>query len=178
MDKVQEEIQWFPERGEILLRGGRFFLQRVDFIRALKMEMIRTMGERGARAVLHLVAKRGGMMVGEAVKKTYGIPPSFDKALGMVDIMSRVFPVLGWGLTEARSEPQSGEIIIRISNSYETSPEMGELVCRPACYILEGYLEGVMQAMFGEEISLREVKCVALGDENCEFIATKGGGQA
>jgi len=40
---------------------------------------------------------------------------------------------------------------------------------RPVCHFLCGFFSGVLQEVLGEKVTCEEVKCIAKGDEYCEF---------
>ncbi len=42
---------------------------------------------------------------------------------------------------------------------------------RPACYYTRGYIAGILSEVFGKDVGVTEKKCVAAGDEYCEFEA-------
>ncbi|MEM2145650.1 MAG: 4-vinyl reductase, partial [Candidatus Jordarchaeaceae archaeon] len=44
---------------------------------------------------------------------------------------------------------------------------------KPICFIQKGFIRGILEVAFDSHYSVEETKCVGLGDEYCEFIATK-----
>ncbi|RLF19979.1 MAG: hypothetical protein DRZ82_03800 [Thermoprotei archaeon] len=74
----------------------------------------------------------------------------------------------GWGIPEVVSL-RDDVIVVRIYNSFEALRmkfKMGE----PMCFFIKGYIIGLLSTLLGIEIAdAEEIKCIAKGDEYCEF---------
>ncbi|MEZ4454735.1 MAG: 4-vinyl reductase [Nannocystaceae bacterium] len=46
---------------------------------------------------------------------------------------------------------------------------------RPVCSFTEGYIQGVVHAITGEPVTVREVECIATGATCCRFVVEPGG---
>jgi len=61
-------------------------------------------------------------------------------------------------------EKRSGRIMV--SNSFEAR---GVRSKEPFCYFFKGYLVGFLSELFQDDVAVSEDRCVAKGDEDCEF---------
>lgn len=78
--------------------------------------------------------------------------------------------ILGWGSISSNFEDKL-EIKIMIKNS----PIISSLrtLNKPICFIQKGFIRGVVETAFDSHYQIEETKCVGMGDECCEFVATK-----
>ncbi len=67
---------------------------------------------------------------------------------------------------EAKAEGE-GELMIKVENSF-IAKEYGKSGV-PVCHFLRGYCAGIGEALTNQEMDAEEVKCVACGDDHCEF---------
>ncbi|NVM54161.1 MAG: hypothetical protein HWN66_10715 [Candidatus Helarchaeota archaeon] len=73
---------------------------------------------------------------------------------------------LGWGaFWNAKIDEVSNKIVVEVHNSVEAYNEG-----IPSCYHVNGILKGIAKGVLGEDIIIRETKCTAKGDSNCEFV--------
>ena len=59
--------------------------------------------------------------------------------------------------------------MIRLYGNFECTPFKGKRD-RPMSHLIRGGLAGVFREAYGREFMVREVKCIAKGDEYCEFV--------
>ncbi|MEM3562547.1 MAG: V4R domain-containing protein [Candidatus Jordarchaeaceae archaeon] len=80
--------------------------------------------------------------------------------------------IVGWGNFSLMAEGDKLKVIVRIKNS----PFINSLrkLKQPICFIQRGFIRGVLDVAYGFHYYVEETKCLGLGDEECEFIATKG----
>ena len=161
-----ENFEWDKDKGELRYFGKRLCIHRVEFIVGLKKAMANVMGEMGAKAVLRRVAKAGGLDSVQAIKDTYGVEKKVERITGRGKaIIERTWILFGYGAAEFKILSDK-EFVLTVKNSYESS---GLSSSKPMCYITEGFLEGVFEGLFGKKVRCRETKCIAMGDEYCEF---------
>ena len=60
------------------------------------------------------------------------------------------------------------ELIIKVENSF-IAKEYGKSDV-PVCHFIRGYCAGIGEALTNQEMDAEEVKCVACGDDHCEFV--------
>ena len=66
-----------------------------------------------------------------------------------------------------------GVVTVRTRESFECE---GARSSRPYSQFLRGHLSGGLTAILGKEMACEETKCVAAGDENCEFVLSSRSG--
>lgn len=72
-----------------------------------------------------------------------------------------------WGKIKFDIDLKSGRGFITVSDSFEG--KLYDFSPTPVCHYLRGYIGGFLSEMFGRELEIREIKCVAIGDKNCIF---------
>jgi len=61
----------------------------------------------------------------------------------------------------------SGKVLVK--NCFEARAVKSK---QPVCYFIKGYLTGFLTVLMQKPVNLSEVRCLAKGDEYCEFIVT------
>ncbi len=151
-----------------------FAFQTVRLLQKFKEAMSDILTERGAAAILHRVAKRGGVAVAEKALGDYDWK-ELDKALGSMDaVLGSVFPLYGWGLsrtTVGRGKDNRRMFFLKCWNIYEMEGVKSD---KPLCIVHQSYLEGIGECLSqryeGKPVESREVKCRAKGDGYCGFF--------
>ena len=90
-----------------------------------------------------------------------------DRNLTAEEVLSLVSMLIigyGWGV----AEPVKEKSTIRVYDYWECSAIKGEYK-EPQGFILKGLLTGVYESFTGKKVKVVETKCVAKGDEYCEF---------
>jgi len=62
-------------------------------------------------------------------------------------------------------------IVLRLYDSFEC--EAFRCSDRPASQFIRGHISGLISALLNSNIRVIETKCIAKGDDFCEFIAEK-----
>ncbi len=160
---------------ELVAYGNTTFtVQTVRLLQEFKEAMIDILTERGAVAILHRVAKRGGFAVAEKALADYEWK-ELDGALTSMDaVLGSVFPLYGWGLSRTivgRGKDNRRMFFLKCWNIYETEGITSE---RPLCTVHQSYLEGIGECLSQTyeklPVESREVKCRAKGDGYCGFF--------
>jgi purine catabolism regulator len=60
-------------------------------------------------------------------------------------------------------------------DSYEAEHHLRHFgsATEPVCWTLVGYASGIMSALFGERVIIKEVSCAAMGDQCCRYVGKK-----
>lgn len=60
-------------------------------------------------------------------------------------------------------------------DSYESEHHLKHFgsAAEPVCWTLVGYASGIMSALFGERVIIKEVSCTAMGDQCCRYVGKK-----
>jgi len=122
----------------------------------------------GLATVLYESGKRVGEYVATRLSELYNVRGT-DLALAA----NQAGKATGWGIMEVsnlNSQHSIGTIVVRDcfeAAAWRKKPER-------ACNWTRGYIAGVMTKVFGKPVEAVEVKCLAVGDEYCQFeIRTK-----
>jgi len=117
----------------------------------------------GGCAFLYIVGYRLGELSGEK----YGTE-RVSKEFVMEDVLA--FQAFGWGVPEVvELNLLKPRVRLRFYNLFESVGTKGRSD-EPFCHFFRGYLAGLFSKFFGREVTVREIKCVAMGDAYCEFI--------
>jgi len=84
----------------------------------------------------------------------------FFAELGMGEL-SIIYPKIGLH--------RKKRIVFRIRNSY-IARSVSERSKEPVCHLFRGYAAGVIEELTGLKMDAEETKCLAMGDEYCEFV--------
>lgn len=160
---------------ELIAYGNTTFtVQTVRLLQKFKEAMGEILTERGAVAILHRVAKRGGFAVAQKALADYSWK-ELDPALGSMDaVLGSVFPLYGWGLSRTitgRGKNGRRMFFLKCWNIYEMD---GIASAAPQCIVHQSYLEGIgeclSQTFEHKAVESREIKCRAKGDGYCAFF--------
>jgi predicted hydrocarbon binding protein/predicted regulator of Ras-like GTPase activity (Roadblock/LC7/MglB family) len=126
--------------------------------------MVKFLGD-STNAILKKIGEEYGQKVSKFVKEKYKTNPNIT-FLYILQNMEK----LGWGaFWNIKIEPDSSKIVLELFNSNEAYN-----AGIASCYHMNGILRGIAQDFWGKDIGIRETKCIAKGDKNCEFLIGKG----
>jgi len=86
----------------------------------------------------------------------------------VLKFIQETYRASGWGIIEFE-EINGKESRAKIAIKQHVVPESLGKSSKPVCHDIRGYLAGIFSRYFGRRISATEVKCMATGDEYCEF---------
>ena len=90
------------------------------------------------------------------------------RSVELFDLSASFFKHDGFGIMEVRRVDLEGrKAVIRVYDSFECSMFKG--LGKPMGHFVRGMLAGWASEFFGKELSAKETKCLANGDEYCEF---------
>jgi predicted hydrocarbon binding protein len=163
-----------PDQGTIHIGGERYVLVRADsFYLGWFTAMTAVFGRTAAMGFIYNTAREIGRSDCAA----------FSDKLGLSDGVARLasgpvhFAYAGWAFVEIfeDSSPASDDsyfLHYAHPNTFETevlrARETASEEC--ACMFSAGYSAGWCTAAFGVEVHAREIRCLARGDDLCEFI--------
>ncbi|MDV3244087.1 MAG: hypothetical protein LYZ66_02780 [Nitrososphaerales archaeon] len=80
----------------------------------------------------------------------------------------KMYQALGWFKLEGVDQSERDRTVtMRTSGSFECE---GRKSTKPYSHFVRGQLCGALTAILGEEMECEEVKCIAMGDQRCEFV--------
>jgi predicted hydrocarbon binding protein len=124
-----------------------------------------------------VILYEGGKACGEASAKRL-IGQFGSSTEDMLQAIAKIKEAEGWGkITFKDSNFEKNHMRVIVQNSFEARG-YGKSAT-PVCHLLRGYLAGVLSTMLTpnartRKVELVEIKCVAKGDEYCEFQTPKG----
>ena len=121
----------------------------------------------GLEAVLYDVGKRSGANYAKYLSEKYGV-----KDLELISTVIQATRATGWGIVEVKSidfKRLSGTVIIR--DCFEALAR--EKKPYKVCHWIRGFVAGFQSVVFGQPVEAVETKCLAVGDEHCEFEIRK-----
>lgn len=86
----------------------------------------------------------------------------------VLKLLQETYRTSGWGIIKF-DEINHKESRAKVKIEQHVVPESLGKSDRPVCHDIRGYLAGIFSLYFGRRISAAEVKCMATGDEYCEF---------
>ncbi|MDI6691620.1 MAG: hypothetical protein QME50_07160 [Candidatus Bathyarchaeota archaeon] len=117
----------------------------------------------GLAAVLYSASKEVGEHVATRLKEMFGI-----EGKDMVQALAQVVQAFGWGATEVRRiDFKRLSATMMVMDCFEAAAWRKKPYA--VCHWTRGYLAGYMSTVFGKPVEAVEVKCMAKGDEHCEF---------
>jgi len=121
----------------------------------------------------HVVfSRRAGMIAAKKMRLPRGVE-SIIKISSIADWRKIVADVSNRLLAPADSRMEqeliNGGYIARIYNCPECR---GIKSNKPCCYFLSGFTEGIIRRLFNLSVTVIETKCIATGDDFCEFKVT------
>lgn len=145
----------------------------VSALHALKQELIYSVGEDRTKGIFIRYGWHTGVSEGEMVRQLdwkdeeelIKAGPMFHKMHGHLDEVI---------VEEIKYNENNETNYIRVTwyNSYEVEKqlEFEGPVDQPVCHTLCGFASGFLTSALGKPMLVKETKCKAMGDENCEII--------
>jgi len=162
VDGVIYDTLCFPT----LVHGFKSFIIRYETFSSIIEEFRKRMGE-GATVIFYHLGYYSGYTYAEYVKKL--LEPL---SLSLEEVVKVAFD-LDRGFGDFNPEIVSlnidrGEATIRVYDSYEVELIRGKMN-KPSCQYVRGEIAGTLSSLMGRELIALEEKCIAKGDEYCEF---------
>lgn len=172
--KLFSNVSMRPEQGTIHVGGDRYVLVRAEsFYLALYDALAQSFGEETARQFIYNTAREIGASDSRAFAQRLGVENPVEKlASGPVH-----FAHAGWAfvnILEDSAPATNDSYFLHYThpNTFESEvlKQRAQKAAEPACHFSSGYSAGWCSNAFGLEVHAREVRCLAHGDDRCEFI--------
>lgn len=148
--------------------NSRAIIMPIGMFWALWEGFERILMHSGLAAVLYGAGKRVGEYVAIRTQERFKLNQN-----ALISALAQIVQSAGWGITEIKNmnfEKLSATIVVKDCFEAEAWRKKPYTVC----HWTRGYLAGYMSTVFGKPIEAVEIKCMAKGDEHCEFnIQTK-----
>lgn len=149
--------------GSLSYLGTEWVLLRVEALQGMFDETVKAFGS-GAYTIWYLAGRGAGRAMAKLVE---ALKEEASKG-GIVERVCRELSSLGWGRFEVqRLDLEKAKYVFRVHNNPFARGR--QAVKETACIYVKGYLEGLMEALTGREVKLKEQVCVAEGASYCEF---------
>ena len=164
-----EEIKLnIDEKGIVTSNGIRNIILTTAYFTGIQKTLEEIIGPDGAASCLYRAGFQEGMKLAKVFMEEVGTAGK--------DVFNKYVSYLskrGWGILTVK-EYSDTKVVIVNTNSIASEFEKRDI---PSCHSMRGILGGIMQAVVDPEqkkyrIHVEEVKCVAKGDEHCEFVIT------
>lgn len=141
--------------------GERSFTFRVETFGGILKRLYEKFGT-GAAVILHEM----GVAAGEGRAKSAVKKHRMDK-LSILKLIMAERSAKGWCLAEVE-DFSSKKAMLTVNDLFECMPFKGKQD-RAVSQFFRGYLAGICRILFGKEVSVTEVECVAKGNPVCKF---------
>ncbi len=157
-DELAFPIYIFPEIRSIILHEKG--------VQGMIKGLYEKLGDTAAVFLYHM-AYSGGWFLGEYFSKKLGL-----RGRDLLVETLKFYQASGWGRVElVEYKPLLMRIVLRLYDSFEC--EAFRCSDRPASQFIRGHISGLISALLNSNIRVIETKCIAKGDDFCEFIAEK-----
>ncbi len=156
------EDVFFP----VTVLGERAIILRKPGIDAFINGLRRELGEAYESILYHIGFELGSEFYKSHIKLAGG-----DKDL-VVKIACELFRIAGFGIIEVTKinyDEMYGELIVRDNFECKSVGSSSS----PSGFFVGGILAGWISEYFGREIRVKEVECIAKGDEYCRYVFEK-----
>ncbi len=144
----------------IMISRGRYTINREDCFRSFIRGMRSAYGSAG-KALLYRI----GLDMGKGLWR--GINYYTTVVKDKIEIFKQLFMNSGYGKMDMEIDTIGKEADVTVYDSIECSQGLGS--GEPYSHYIRGMIAGVFKNIFGGEVEVKEVKCIAVGDEYCEF---------
>lgn len=163
-----------PDEGVVRVGGERYVLMRCESLYLTWFDALASsFGEETAREFIYNTAREIGRSDSAAFAARLGATDTIDRlAAGPVH-----FAHCGWALVDilgdSRPAPDDSYYMhYNHPNTFESEVlrAQGRRTEQCACLFSAGYSAGWCSAAFSLEVHGREIRCLARGDDRCEFV--------
>lgn len=143
--------------------GERAMMIRTEHLGRMLTAMRRQFGTGG-----NVMLYQEGLFYGKDEVADYIKRLGFGFARSNLKDVLMVYQALGWFKLEGVDQnEQDRTVTIRTSGSFECE---GAKSLGPYSHFMRGCLSGGLTTILGEEMLCKETKCIAAGDQYCEFV--------
>ncbi|WP_083276978.1 sigma-54-dependent Fis family transcriptional regulator [Sphingobium phenoxybenzoativorans] len=173
IDDLTEQLRFSPGTGHIWLGDERMVLMHTQAMRALREELITTIGMSATKSLLMRIGYASGVKDAELAVKVRG-ERTFNEfflvgpQLHALEGVGRVEPI------SVQFDPKSGqfygEFVWHDSWEDEVHIDSYGITAEAACWTQLGYASGYTSTFVGRPIAYKEVECRATGHTACRII--------
>lgn len=131
-------------------------------LKDVKETVEKILGTDGAAVLFYESGKNAGERWINRFRKDWGL-----KDQKFIEAVQNFYAELGWGRFEVKENNGNG-LVVRVENSFIARGYGNSDVA--VCHFLRGYNAGLAEALKGENMDAEETRCMAKGDDCCEFV--------
>lgn len=173
--EIVKNLHFNPSEGSIWLGDHRMVLFHVESWRSLRQDLIETVGVEATRGLLTRIGYVAGCRDAELAIKTSGAGVT---TRDLFFLGAHFYAIQGILAVEAETididaEKGSCYLEFKWKNSFEAKMhlEANGVSGEPACWMEVGYASGYLSTCMGKRILVKEVACIAMGDDKCACVA-------
>lgn len=158
------------EKGLVVVAGERSVLLPPSFITLLQDGVMREKGE-GWRKIFYEAGKKAMDKLAPTYKLLMLIPRNSASKKKLIEELVEVWSWMSCGRPEVtKIDLRNNRFTFRLYGSSIAKQYLGK--GETMCDYLAGMVAGGVGSLIGESLKCREVRCIAKGDEFCEFEVT------
>ena len=156
------------EKGLVVVAGERSVLIPPSFITILQDKVMQEKGE-GWREIFYEAGKNALGEIAPTYKMLVMIPRTSETSKKkLIEELVEIWSWMSCGRPEVtKMDLKRNKFTFRLHDSVLAKPYIGS--GKMMCDYFSGVIAGGFGSLFGAELKCREVKCIAHGDEFCEF---------
>jgi predicted hydrocarbon binding protein/KaiC/GvpD/RAD55 family RecA-like ATPase len=155
----------FNADGSITMTGTRFILANIMFPNAILDQGVKMLGYDVIAQMVYDVFKRIGEVEIEAVFSSLNIKPSISDVRQTLRLYASYLSNIGLGIAELVS--YTNEVVtFRLRNTLCSQYQQSD---KPMAPYLAGAVAGAVGVILGKPVKCKETRCMAKGDDYCEF---------
>jgi predicted hydrocarbon binding protein len=110
-----------------------------------------------------------GFSIGFEIYDTYREIAKSDSVEDLVEVAKAINMTLGWGIIDDVSiNLKRKSAKLQVYQNFEC--ELGAGKGKPYSQFYRGAIAGIFSRLFGGDVKVKETKCIAKGDQCCEFV--------
>jgi hypothetical protein len=118
----------------------------------------------GLVVILYESGKKMGEHAAKRISKMFGL-----RRKQLVEALAQAGQATGWAITEIKEiKFKNCSATIVVKDGFEAA--VWRRKPNPVCHWTKGYLAGYLSVVFNKPVEATETKCLAKGDEYCEFV--------
>lgn len=173
LSDLSARLRFSPHEGQVWLDDQRVVVFNLEVLKALRRELIETLGPRKSREILFRMGHAAGTREAQIARKVREDQPQIDAFLvgpQLHALRGEVFvePVVIEADVEAGR--YYSELIWRNSSEADAHVACFGGSSEPVCWMQLGYASAYTSAIMERPILFRETECIACGDPNCRIV--------
>lgn len=164
-DKVEIE---YDGEGNIRYKKTNTFIAPRDEWVEIRHEFEKMISQAARKATYSASKNAGVKLMGPVTKRVVQFFGKISEKKVVLELLKQI-PERGLGHAELMEFKEEGPMsCIKIENSADIKHDKD--ADKPVCALLSGFIAGAAETIFNRSMDCTETKCVATGDEHCEFL--------